>query len=220
MSIYVPGTPTYKKVLGYIGMALLALSLVGVFTSTLINNQLYAILSISIGLISVVMVAVTLWLMRDKQSTLSLHIKEMHYKQWKVVLCVVIAIPVFLQVSLAKGLPVVIHLLIADNAIILSSVKDTRHSYRNRGPDGCVYINGYHFWYNNFICGMSEEDWNELKPDDVLVLKGSKSAIGFSYQGYKKLTSPLLQQVIAERLRQKGFKELTLEEARAFVSQQ
>ena len=219
MSIYAPGTPTYKKVIGYIGMALLALSLVGVLTSTLINDQLYAILSIGAGLLSAVIVIVMLWSMRDEQSALSLHIKEMRYKRWKAVLCIVITIPVFFQISLAKGLPVVIHHIISDDAIILSSVKETRHGYKNKGPDGCVYINGYRFWYNNFICGIGEQDWNELKPNDVLVLKGTKSAVGFSNQGYKKLTSTLLQQVIAERLRQKGFKELTLEEARAFVSQ-
>ncbi|WP_181137147.1 hypothetical protein [Vibrio hyugaensis] len=45
-----------------------------------------------------------------------------------------------------------------------------------------------------------------MKPDDVLVLKGSKSVTGFIYQGSKKLTNSLLQQIIAERLRQKGYK--------------
>ncbi|ODS11139.1 hypothetical protein VSF3289_01404 [Vibrio scophthalmi] len=219
MSIYAPGTPTYKKVIGYVGMALLALSLVGVLTSTLINDQLYAILSIGAALISAVIVILMLWLMRDEQSELSLHIKEMRHKRWKAILCIVIVIPLFLQISLAKGLPVVIHHLISDEAIILNSVKETRHGYKNKGPDGCVYINGYRFWYNNFICGLTEEDWYEVKPDDVLVLKGSKSAIGFSYQGYKKLTSSLLQQTIAERLKQQGYKALTLKEAQALVSQ-
>ena len=219
MSIYAPGTPTYKKVIGYIGMALLALSLVGVLTSTLINDQLYAILSIGAGLLSAVIVILMLRSMRDEQSALSLHIKEMRHKRWKSILCIVIVIPVFFQMSLAKGLPVVIHHVISDKAIILNSVKETRHSYKNKGPDGCVYINGYRFWYNNFICGLTEDDWYEVKPDDVLVLKGSKSAIGFSYQGYKKLASSLLQQTIAERLRQQGYKALTLEEAQALVSQ-
>lgn len=219
MSIYAPGTPTYKKVIGYIGMALLALSLVGVLTSTLINDQLYAILSIGAGLLSAVIVILMLRSMRDEQSALSLHIKEMRHKRWKSILCIVIVIPVFFQMSLAKGLPVVIHHVISDKAIIFNSVKETRHSYKNKGPDGCVYINGYRFWYNNFICGLTEDDWYEVKPDDVLVLKGSKSAIGFSYQGYKKLASSLLQQTIAERLRQQGYKALTLEEAQALVSQ-
>lgn len=219
MSIYAPGTPTYKKVLGYIVMVLMIFLLVGVMTSTLINDQLYAILSIGAGLISAVIVILMLWLMRDEQSELSLHIKEMRHKRWKAILCIVIVIPLFLQISLAKGLPVVIHHLISDEAIILNSVKETRHGYKNKGPDGCVYINGYRFWYNNFICGLTEEDWYEVKPDDVLVLKGAKSAIGFSYQGYKKLTSSLLQQTIAERLKQQGYKALTLKEAQALVSQ-
>ncbi|PQJ50434.1 hypothetical protein BTO01_26245 [Vibrio jasicida] len=109
-----------------------------------------------------------------------------------------IIITLFLKNITSKGLPVMTHHLISDEAIILNSVKETRHGYKNKGSDGCVYINGYRFWYNNFICGLTEEDWYEVKPDDVLVLKGSKSAIGFSYQGYKALTLKEAQALVSQ----------------------
>ncbi|GIU38114.1 hypothetical protein L2719_07225 [Shewanella schlegeliana] len=222
-NIFAPKTTRTQKVLAYISMLLLALMLVAVFSNTLVNDEVYEQLSLFAAVLSLLLLIAMFWSLKQKHSWLRIKLDNPPRSPIKVILSVTIAIPILLHFSLAKGLPVVIHTLLADKAVVVATIDDKRFGYYSRTCDGGLYLQGYRFWGNDYICGISKQDWDSYQSGDKLVLYGDKSLMGFTYQKYTQLTDELLQQIIAESaaLRAQAItsnEAMSLEQARKFIA--
>ncbi|ABV88143.1 hypothetical protein [Shewanella pealeana] len=223
-NIFAPKTTRTQKVLGYFFMLLLALMMIAVFSNTLVNDEIYEPLSLFAAVLSVVLLVAMFWGLKQKNSWLRVNLDNQPRSPVKVILSVTIGIPILLHFSLAKGLPVLLHILLADKAIMIATIDDKRFGYYSRTCDGGLYLGGYSFWGNDYICGIKKEDWDSYQSGDKLALYGDKSILGFTYQKYTLLTDELLQQMIAQSAALKaeaitGKKPMSLEQARKFISQ-
>ncbi|MGS0682363.1 hypothetical protein ACVBIL_14510 [Shewanella sp. 125m-7] len=223
-NIFAPKTTKLQKLLGYIFMLLLALMLVAVFSNTLVNDEVYEQLSLVAAVLSVLLLVAMFWGLKQKNSWLRVNLDNQPRSPVKIILSVTIGIPILLHFSLAKGLPVLLHILLADKAIMIATIDDKHFGFYSRSCDGGLYLRGYRFWGNDYICGISKQDWDSYQSGDKLALYGDKSLMGFTYQKYTLLTDELLQQIIAQSaaLRAEaitGKKPMNLEQARKFISQ-
>ncbi|ABZ77481.1 hypothetical protein Shal_2932 [Shewanella halifaxensis HAW-EB4] len=222
-NIFAPKNTKLQKLLAYIFMLLLALMLVAVFSSTLVDDEIYEQISLFSAVLSVVLLVGMFWGLKQKNSWLRAHLDNQPRHPLKVILSMVIGLPLLLHFSLAKGLPVLLHTLLAEKAVIVATIDDKRFGYYSRTCDGGLYLGGYRFWGNDYICGIKKEDWDSYQSGDKLALYGDKSILGFTYQKYTLLTDELLQQIIAQSaaLRAQaitGNKGMSLEQARRFIA--
>ncbi|MEZ9595902.1 hypothetical protein AB4298_14800 [Shewanella sp. 10N.261.52.F9] len=222
-NIFAPKTTRTQKVLGYFFMLLLALMMVAVFSDTLVNDVLYEPLSFFAASLSVLLLFALFWGLRQKNSWLRVNLDNQPRSPIKVILSVTIGIPILLHFSIAKGLPVLLHSFVADKAVVIATIDDKRFGYYSRTCDGGLYLQGYRFWGNDYICGISKQDWDSYQSGDKLALYGENSLFGFTYQKYTLLTDELLQQIIAQSaaLRAQAItsnKGMNLEQARKFIA--
>ncbi|MGF1725596.1 hypothetical protein [Photobacterium nomapromontoriensis] len=217
MSITAPGTPKLKQLLICCVLLMFLLPIVGVFSDTLLHDQVYATLSVVSALLAIAMLIVMFKQYRQPQSALRVYFDRQNTSPRKVTLYCIIGIPVFFQLAFAKGLPVLLHSIISKPAIAFAVVEEQRFGYYNRGCNGGLYIQGYRYWYNNFICDISKEDWDALKPGDTLVLRGYKSLLGFDYQQYRVLNHDLMNRFIASSIR--ANQPVTQKEAQEYILQ-
>ncbi|WP_299803200.1 hypothetical protein [uncultured Shewanella sp.] len=222
-NIFAPKTTKTQKVLGYFFMLLLALMMIAVFSNTLVNDVLYERLSLFAATLSLLLLIALFWGLKQKNSWIRVNLDNQPRSPIKVILSVTIGIPILLHFALAKGLPVLLHSFTADKAVVIATIDDKRFGYYSRTCDGGLYLGGYRFWGNDYICGIKKEDWDSYQSGDKLALYGDKSLFGFTYQKYTLLTNELLQQIIAQSaaLRAEaitGKKPMSLEQARKFIA--
>ncbi|MCG9730875.1 hypothetical protein L1D44_13655 [Shewanella sp. Isolate13] len=222
-NIFAPKTTRTQKVLGYFFMLLLALMMVAVFSNTLVNDVIYERLSLLAAALSLLLLIALFWGLKQKNSWIRVNLDNQARSPLKVIFSVTIGLPIILHFSLAKGLPVVLHTFTADKAVVIATIDDKRFGYYSRTCDGGLYLEGYRFWGNDYICGISKQDWDSYQAGDKLALYGNKSRIGFTYQKYTLLTDELLQQIIAQSaaLRAQtitGNKGMSLEQPRKFIA--
>ncbi len=97
-----------------------------------------------------------------------------------IVLFTPVAAIMCFTLPLARGLPVALHYMTAEDGgeMVVTVEKKTSRKHCRRG----AYIEEFTYMFNNEICGISKKYWEQLEPGQKLLLKGPVSDFGFTYK--------------------------------------
>ncbi|MCH1923604.1 hypothetical protein L9G74_04560 [Shewanella sp. C32] len=183
-AIFRPGTHIVAKVFACIFMVILFASLISIFVNVLIDTWLVEALywvAGGLSLIMILVVTIALCISRDYRERSRLQVGS----PWKMVLGMLVGIPLLMVMGICKGLPSVLHMMLpSEERVVIVTVDHKPSSYYNRGCDGELFINEFDGLFSN-VCGIQKADWQQLQAEQKIMLFGKRSAIGFSYKGYR-----------------------------------
>jgi hypothetical protein len=183
------GTRSHQKVLGGCILLLLALDLVGILGQLLMNEECLLQLIIISALLSLAAIVAFIRTLFNKDSQIRKNVDAQESSPWVMTVCAIIATPILIGLAVGKGLPVLAHAMLSQQASLEVTVKRTATTFRNKYCDGGVYIAEYRIFLNDQICGIANSDWQSLEPGTRLRLYGEESPFGFSIDQYQVLTN-------------------------------
>jgi hypothetical protein len=172
-----------EKILGYYILVFLVLCIAGLLRTILVNDKLIPFLFIFSIILSMSIIFYSFYIFKtsnvikenlDKNST-----SVFTFKAGMVVLITLITIP-----GTIKGIPLAYHLFCAREGSIKVSV-EKKADYNKRYCRGGLYLNEYHYFMNNMVCGIQKTDFYDIKQNDQLILYGKKSLAGFTIKKYR-----------------------------------
>ena len=176
----------FKRAIGAVITTLILASFIGSFLHVLVNERLVTILLFVSAIVTLILYYIAL---KNRTKLTEFYKKSKRkYSAWSVILSLLIAIPMFSTILIAKGLPSALHFLASSNASLdVSVIKKRSRSFRSKYCSGQVEVKEYQYdFLINSVCVDNLGVWSSLKPGDRLKLIGRQSIFGFSYNKYSK----------------------------------
>lgn len=182
---FIPSTPLGLKILSSIFLLCVFSSLIGIFFDVLIDtwlvNKLYWVAG---GLSLVMLLMVSISLLNPNSEYRARTIGGVG-GVWKMVFGMVVGIPLLMFMGVCNGVPTLVHLLLpTEQRAVVVTVDHKSHGYYNKSCNGELFIKEFDGFLSN-VCGIQKADWQQIKDGQKMMLIGQRSAIGFSYSGYR-----------------------------------
>lgn len=176
---------TSRNALISVTFAIVMLSGVGLYNSTLLNEDVMdvtviAAITVWIGLFPYALNPMLRKYDRDTEITKP---KRRRIRRFQIVLGFVFIVPFFVYLAIGRGLPILGHYLLSSHGEMTVTIKGKGDFYHRRHCNGSLWVERSYFMNNGF-CLEDEVRWKGVKPGDTLIIRGRKSPLGFSYSPY------------------------------------
>ncbi|WP_105258327.1 MULTISPECIES: hypothetical protein [unclassified Pseudoalteromonas] len=176
-----------------IGLAMVGVMISPVIWPIFVNEQMALPLGWFSALLSLSLMSLVTYLFFKKGSQFRYELKircsqSTFCQYFKYLFGYFLAIPYFVYIIVAMGIPTTLHHLsspLVEPATLVLTVKDKESSYRRTRCSGRMWFEEYQLLFNDSICGMYKPYWHILSPGDKVIFYGKKTVFGFSYEGYK-----------------------------------